>query len=196
MRWRRWLSWNWGDFAEIVIAPGYTPEALEMLRTSKNLRIIEVNGGELRGYDLRTVAGGVLIQEPDINRVTISRANLVTPRSPSDDELADLDLAWRLVGHVKSNAIVLVRDGLLIGVGAGQMSRIDSVELAIRKANLHGHLLNGAVAASDAFFPFPDSVEALGENHSSLAVGFEKRHEYCGRPGRGGHSKMGFKLRQ
>ena len=150
-----------GDFAEIVIAPGYTPEALEMLSTSKNLRIIEVNGGELRGYDLRTVAGGVLIQEPDINRVTISRANLVTPRSPSDEELADLDLAWRLVGHVKSNAIVLVRDGLLIGVGAGQMSRIDSVELAIRKANLHGHLLNGAVAASDAFFPFPDSVEAL-----------------------------------
>lgn len=152
-----------GDFAEIVIAPGFAPDALETLRTSKNLRILQVSGAALKGYDVRTVAGGLLVQEPDIATSLAAQASLVSPRTPTDEELSDLDLAWRLVRHVKSNAIVLVRDGLLVGVGAGQMSRIDSVELALRKARLHGHLLNGAVAASDAFFPFPDSVEALGE---------------------------------
>ena len=150
-----------GDFAELVLAPDFVGGALEILRSSKNLRILKVDVSTLKGFDLRTIAGGVLVQEPDINRSRIAHASLASSRSPSDDELADLELAWRIVGHVKSNAIVLVRDGLLIGVGAGQMSRIDSVELAIRKAKLHGHLLNGAVAASDAFFPFPDSVETL-----------------------------------
>lgn len=150
-----------GDFAELVIAPGFVDGALEVLQTSKNLRILKVDVSKLTGFDLRTVAGGVLVQEPDLNRSRIAHAALSSNRPPSDEELADLELAWRIVGHVKSNAIVLVRDGLLIGVGAGQMSRIDSVELAIRKAKLHGHLLNGAVAASDAFFPFPDSVETL-----------------------------------
>lgn len=152
-----------GDFAEIIIAPGFSPEALEELRMSKNLRILEVSGAALAGYDVRTVAGGLLVQEPDVAASTMSQAKLVSSRPPTDEELADLDLAWRVVRHVKSNAIVLVRDGLLIGVGAGQMSRIDSVELALKKAKSHGHLLNGAVAASDAFFPFPDSVEALGD---------------------------------
>lgn len=150
-----------GDFAELVLAPDFIEGALDVLRTSKNLRILKVDVSTLKGFDLRTVAGGVLVQEPDIDRSRIAHAMLSSSRTPSDEELADLELAWRIVGHVKSNAIVLVRDGLLIGVGAGQMSRIDSVELAIRKAKTHGHLLNGAVAASDAFFPFPDSVETL-----------------------------------
>ena len=150
-----------GDFAELVIAPDFVDGALDVLKTSKNLRILKVDVSKLLGFDLRTIAGGVLVQEPDLHRSRIAHASLVSNRAPSDEELSDLELAWRLVGHVKSNAIVLVRDGLLIGVGAGQMSRIDSVELAIRKAKLHGHLLNGAVAASDAFFPFPDSVETL-----------------------------------
>jgi phosphoribosylaminoimidazolecarboxamide formyltransferase/IMP cyclohydrolase len=144
-----------------VIAPKFSDSALTILRTSKNLRIIEVEVDKLRGVELRTVAGGVLVQEPDAARTELSPAQLSSRRVPTDDELIDLDLAWRLVGHVKSNAIVLVRGGLLIGVGAGQMSRIDSIELAISKAKTHGHLLSGAVAASDAFFPFPDSIEAL-----------------------------------
>jgi phosphoribosylaminoimidazolecarboxamide formyltransferase/IMP cyclohydrolase len=152
-----------GDFAEIVIAPSYSREALETLQTSKNLRIIEVSMQSLRGHDVRTVAGALLVQEPDTGRSEVSRAALATSRVPTDEELIDLDLAWRLVGHVKSNAIVLVHGGLLIGVGAGQMSRIDSIELAISKAKAHGHVLNGAVAASDAFFPFPDSIQALAE---------------------------------
>jgi phosphoribosylaminoimidazolecarboxamide formyltransferase/IMP cyclohydrolase len=152
-----------GDFAEIVVAPSFSKDGLATLQTSKNLRIIEASIQGLRGYEVRTVAGALLVQEPDADRSVVSRAALVTPRAPTDDELVDLDLAWRIVGHVKSNAIVLVRGGLLIGVGAGQMSRIDSIELAIHKAKTHGHLLAGAVAASDAFFPFPDSVESLAE---------------------------------
>lgn len=159
-----------GDFAEIVVAPSYSPEALEVLRTSKNLRILEVSVGRLSGFEVRTVAGSVLIQEPDVSRSAISDNERVTSRKPTDDELADLDMAWRVCGHVKSNAIVLVRGGLLIGVGAGQMSRIDSIELALRKAKMHGHLLNGAVAASDAFFPFPDSIEALEAEGVSCVV--------------------------
>ena len=159
-----------GDFAEIVIAPSYSPEGLEVLRSSKNLRIIKVASGVWRGLEARTIAGGLLIQEPDTNRSHTAHAKLVSPRPPSDDELADLELAWRLVGHVKSNAVVLVRDGLLIGVGAGQMSRIDSIELAIRKAKSHGHILNGAVAASDAFFPFPDSVETLADEGITCVI--------------------------
>jgi phosphoribosylaminoimidazolecarboxamide formyltransferase/IMP cyclohydrolase len=159
-----------GDFAEIVVAPSYSDDALEVLRTSKNLRILQVDSRPLSGFEIRTVAGSVLMQEPDVSGAGISSAERATPRKPTDDELADLDLAWRVCGHVKSNAIVLVRGGLLIGVGAGQMSRIDSVELAIRKAKLHGHLLSGAVAASDAFFPFSDSVEALAAEGITCVV--------------------------
>jgi phosphoribosylaminoimidazolecarboxamide formyltransferase/IMP cyclohydrolase len=159
-----------GDFAEIVLAPSFSQEALATLQTSKNLRILRVNPAALTGYELRTVAGAVLIQQPDITRSTLASAQRVSDRIATDDELVDLDLAWRIVGHVKSNAIVLVRGGLLIGVGAGQMSRIDSIELAIRKAKAHGHLLNGAVAASDAFFPFPDSVEALAAEGISCVI--------------------------
>jgi phosphoribosylaminoimidazolecarboxamide formyltransferase/IMP cyclohydrolase len=159
-----------GDFAEIVIAPSFSEQALEVLRTSKNLRILKVDESQFSGYELRTIAGGLLVQQPDINRSHSAHAKLVSPRAPTDDELSDLELAWRLVGHVKSNAIVLVRDGLLIGVGAGQMSRIDSIELAIKKAKSHGHILDGAVAASDAFFPFPDSIEALAEEGITCVV--------------------------
>lgn len=159
-----------GDFAEIVIAPSFEEGALEVLRSSKSLRILEVGGSPFRGYDARTVAGGILVQEPDVAPSLASQATLASVRVPTDEEMADLDLAWRIVRHVKSNAIVLVRDGLLIGVGAGQMSRIDSVELAIRKAKMHGHLLHGSVAASDAFFPFPDSVEALGKEGITCVV--------------------------
>ena len=151
------------DFAELVIAPGFSAGGLEVLKTSKNLRIIKASVSALTGYDIRSVAGGVLVQQPDVVRVSPAEAELATTRTPTPEELVDLELAWRVVAHVKSNAIVLVKNGLLVGVGAGQMSRIDSIETAIRKATAHGHLLDGAVAASDAFFPFPDSVEALAD---------------------------------
>lgn len=167
------------DFAELVIAPGFTREGLEVLRTSKTLRIIKANVSSLIGFEVRTVAGGILVQEPDVLRVTPTEAELVTKRTPTPDELTDLELAWRVVAHVKSNAIVLVKDGLLVGVGAGQMSRIDSIETAIRKATAHGHLLQGAVAASDAFFPFSDSIDALADVGVTCVVspGGAKRDE-------------------
>lgn len=152
-----------GDFAEIVIAPSYTNDARMVLETRKNLRVIQVDDGALSGCEIRTVAGAVLVQESDVKRSSVTLSNLVSKRIPSAEELSDLELAWRIVGHVKSNAIVLVRDGLLIGVGAGQMSRIDSIELAFKKAKMHGHMITGAVAASDAFFPFADSIQAFSE---------------------------------
>jgi phosphoribosylaminoimidazolecarboxamide formyltransferase/IMP cyclohydrolase len=167
------------DFAELIIAPSFTEEALSVLRTSKNLRILKATVDTLGGYEVRSVAGAILVQEPDVLRTSPSGAELVSGRVPTDEEIADLGLAWRLVAHVKSNAIVLVKDGLLVGVGAGQMSRIDSIELAIKKALHHGHLLQGAVAASDAFFPFPDSIDALAEAGITCVVspGGAKRDE-------------------
>jgi phosphoribosylaminoimidazolecarboxamide formyltransferase / IMP cyclohydrolase len=153
------------DFAEIVVAPDFEPEALEVLKTSKNLRLLRVpmETAAARRFEVRVVEGGVLIQENDHTLSDVREAKQVSKRAPSAVELRDLEFAWRVCGHVKSNAIVLVKDETLVGVGAGQMSRIDSVELAISKAHTHKHDLKGAVCASDAFFPFPDNVEALGE---------------------------------
>lgn len=171
-----------GDFAEIVIAPSYSKEALAILETRKNLRLIEIEDGVLGGLELRTVAGAVLVQESDVGRSSVTIGGLVSSRMPSEEELSDIELAWRIVGHVKSNAIVLVRDGLLIGVGAGQMSRIDSIELAFKKAKMHGHIVDGAVAASDAFFPFADSIEAFAEEGVCAVVapsGARRDDEVC-----------------
>jgi phosphoribosylaminoimidazolecarboxamide formyltransferase/IMP cyclohydrolase len=103
------------DFAELVVAPAFSQEALSVLRASKNLRILQIDGSALSGHEVRSVIGGILVQQPDINRSQVTHATLASVRSPTDDELCDLDLAWRIVGHVKSNAIVLVRDGLLVG---------------------------------------------------------------------------------
>ena len=151
------------DFAEIVLAPDFAPDALAVLKTSKTLRIIRVPVGAAvkKRYEMRIVEGGVLIQEEDAHLSRVSEARTVSSRPAQERELRDLEFAWKVCAQVKSNAIVLVKDGVLIGTGAGQMSRIDSVELALSKAHLHGHDTNGAVCASDAFFPFPDSVETL-----------------------------------
>ena len=151
------------DFCEIVVAPSYTEEAKQLLKSSKNLRVIELSGDKPfnRKQDIRYVEGGVLIQELDLEVSKIEDAKIVSKAQPTKEQLTDLQFAWNICAQVKSNAIVVVKDNKLIGVGGGQMSRIDSVELAISKAKTHGHDLNGAVVASDAFFPFPDSVETL-----------------------------------
>lgn len=114
-------------------------------------------------YDLRKVSGGLLVQDADRNPLSLNQARVVTKREPTPEELVDLDFAWRVVKHVKSNAIVFAKNGQTLGVGAGQMSRVDSVRIAIAKAqeSLHdAHILNGCVMASDAFFPFRDGVDA------------------------------------
>jgi len=146
-------------FLEVVIAPGFEPDALEILNSKKNLRVLEIApsaGGPSPGYDFRRVAGGLLVQERDRDDMDVRKGQVVTKRTPSEDEYEALDFAWRVVKHVKSNAIVIATKDQLIGVGAGQMSRVDSMKIAVMKANFP---TRGAVLASDAFFPFRDVVD-------------------------------------
>ena len=149
------------DFAEIVVAPHFESAAVEILARKKNLRLIEVAIEGEQGLEFRSVEGGMLVQSSDGAVSRIDSAEQMSG-TPLDARLsADLSLAWSVCAHVKSNAVVIVKEGMLVGSGAGQMSRIDSTELAISKATLHQHDLTGAVAASDAFFPFADSLEHL-----------------------------------
>jgi phosphoribosylaminoimidazolecarboxamide formyltransferase/IMP cyclohydrolase len=157
-------------FYEAIIAPEYSPGALEILRGKKNLRILAthiVPGSEAAGaaqarqIDARSVSGGLLLQTVDIiGEQELSSYKVVTDREPNLDELTDLMFAWKAVRHVKSNAIVLARKLTLLGVGAGQMNRVSSVQLAVDKA---GDRARGSVLASDAYFPFPDGVEAAAK---------------------------------
>ena len=145
-------------FLEVIIAPGFTPAALEILRAKTNLRLIELNPEPLKSWlDMKRVPGGLLAQEADLIDLDPGQLQVVTRRKPSDEEWEDLRFAWRVVKHVKSNAIVVARSGQTLGVGAGQMSRILSAQIAINQA---GDKAQGAVLASDAFFPFDDVVHA------------------------------------
>ncbi len=145
------------QFIEVLFAPGYTPEALEILTQKQNIRILEdqerrrVPLGELQG---RQVQGGILVQDRDNIVLDRSTMEVVTDRQPSEQEWSDLLFAWRVCKHVKSNAIILSKGDRTVGIGAGQMSRVDSVRLALEKCRLDS--VEGAVLASDAFFPFAD----------------------------------------
>jgi phosphoribosylaminoimidazolecarboxamide formyltransferase/IMP cyclohydrolase len=152
-------------FIECVIAPGYSEAAFHVLTTrpswKKNVRLLRTgaldrDAAEARALDFRRVDGGLLVQTRDLPADDFANARVVTRRAPSAAELADLRFAWLVCKHVKSNAIVLARDAMVVGVGAGQMSRVDAVHLAVRKA---GDRVQGAVLASDAFFPFRDNVD-------------------------------------
>ncbi|MFZ1756526.1 MAG: bifunctional phosphoribosylaminoimidazolecarboxamide formyltransferase/IMP cyclohydrolase [Caldilineaceae bacterium] len=149
-----------GDlFVEIVAAPAYDEDALALLMRKKNLRILRATGAPGRTLSLRSVYGGVLVQEIDQSQDDLDPAawQIVSRAQPTEAQLADMAFAWRTCRHVKSNAIVYVHNQATVGVGAGQMSRVDSVMLAGHKA---GERARGAVMASDAFFPFPDGIEA------------------------------------
>jgi phosphoribosylaminoimidazolecarboxamide formyltransferase/IMP cyclohydrolase len=155
------------NFVELLFAPGYTEDALEVLREKPNIRIIEDSErrqpppGE---RDMRRVMGGVMLQEGDTDLQGRDDMEVVTERKPDEGEWGELLFAWKVAKHVRSNAIVLSRDLGTIGIGAGQMSRVDSVRLAIEKAReAQPEKLEGAVMASDAFFPFPDGPEAAIE---------------------------------
>jgi phosphoribosylaminoimidazolecarboxamide formyltransferase/IMP cyclohydrolase len=145
-------------FLECIIAPEFTPEALALLGVKKGLRLLRgvIAPGEPTELELRSVAGGVLVQTRDAATASAAGARVVTRRAPTPKELADLDFAWRVAKNVKSNAIVFAADGGTIGVGAGQMSRVDSVRIAVAKARFP---LERSVLASDAFFPFRDGVD-------------------------------------
>jgi phosphoribosylaminoimidazolecarboxamide formyltransferase/IMP cyclohydrolase len=146
---------------EAVVAPGYEASALELLAGRKNLRLLDMSAtaGDEFGLQLKAVSGGLLIQTSDSLPAQSDQWKCVTDRQPSAEEMEALIFAWRIVRHVKSNAIVYARAGVLVGVGAGQMSRVDSVKLGASKARDLKHAVEGTVLASDAFFPFPDGVE-------------------------------------
>ena len=156
-------------FYEIVVAPGYEPDALEVLKKKRNLRVLEVSSPEeaQESYDMRPLSGGLLVQSRDVLAEDASAWKTATERVPTEAELLDLDFAWKAAKHVKSNAIVLARDGTLIGMGAGQPNRVTSVHLALRAA---GEQARGSVLASDAFFPFADGVELASEGGVAAVV--------------------------
>ncbi len=155
-------------FTEVVIAPDVTDEAKEVFAAKKNLRLLTTGGlpdPRSKGRTWRQVAGGYLIQDRDNGHIALDDLKVVTKRAPTDAELADLLFAWRVAKHVKSNAIVYVKDGSTVGVGAGQMSRVDSALIAAKKAERMADALGlpqpltiGSAVASDAFFPFPDGL--------------------------------------
>jgi len=151
-----------GLFVEAIVAPGFAPEALEILTTKPkwkaNVRLIKVGdlGDERSDWVYRFIDGGVLMQEGDISADPEEDWKVVTEAKPTDVQMADLRFAWSIVRHVKSNAIVVCKEGMLLGAGAGQMSRVDSTEIAINKA---GDQISGSALGSDAFFPFPDSID-------------------------------------
>jgi phosphoribosylaminoimidazolecarboxamide formyltransferase / IMP cyclohydrolase len=150
-------------FTEVLIAPGFTPEALELLRTRKALRTLEAEAPSHHLRHYRSIDGGLLVQSPDRADATIeSRASwrVMSKVEPDEQTWRDLELAWRVCAHVSSNAIVVATDGAAVGIGGGQQSRLDSARLAVGKA---GDRVKGAVAASDAFFPFRDGLDTLAE---------------------------------
>ncbi len=158
-------------FYEAVIAPEFTPDALDILRRKKNLRLLAthcpiepktLNSQALRSGrpDVRSVSGGLLLQTPDAVGERETEYRVVTEREPTLEEVTDLMFAWKAVRHVKSNAIVLAHKLMVVGVGAGQMNRVTSVQLAVEKAVDRAR---GAVLASDAYFPFADGVEVAAK---------------------------------
>ena len=158
-------------FAEIIIAPEYDQDALELLKEKPKLRVIRMRsaGSDTRGVHQithRTALGGILLQDEDQRIVTVEDLKVVTSASPTDEQIKDMLFAWKVVKHSKSNAIVFAKDQVSVGIGCGQTSRVDSTWIAAKRA---GDRAKGAVMASDAFFPFPDSVEEAAQ-HGIAAI--------------------------
>ncbi len=145
-------------FVEAVIAPSYEPGALNILKRKKNIRILESAGlnKSSHGWDLKKVVGGLLVQERDFKPLIMDELKVASEREPTKEEFKDLEFAWKVVRHVKSNAIVFSKNKVTVGIGAGQMSRVDAVKIAAQKSNGR---CEGAVMASDAFFPFRDAID-------------------------------------
>lgn len=161
-------------FVECIVAPGYEEAALAKLVSKKNLRLMQINPEETKRdrYDveLKGISGGYLVQTPDIRSLTESDLKVVTKRAPSAEEKRAMLFGWKVAKHVKSNAIVFAREGQTLGVGAGQMSRVDSVKIAVMKAAVAGLQLQGSVVASDAFFPFLDGVEEAAKAGATAVI--------------------------
>jgi len=153
------------QFVEVIIAPGIVEEALQVLSTKENIRILDTGtlGGQNNNPKLLSVSGGLLIQDSDIATLSSEDIKIVSEREPSEDEIKNCLFAWKVCKFVKSNAIVYTKDNQTIGIGAGQMSRIDSAQIAASKALERGFKTEGCSMASDAFFPFRDGIDAAAK---------------------------------
>ena len=157
-------------FVECIVAPGFDEKAKAIFAAKKNLRLLELPAGGLepeRELQLKRILGGMLVQQPDLGELSDAELRTVTKRVPTADEMHTMRFAWKVSKHVKSNAIVFARESATLGVGAGQMSRVDSVKLAVMKAQVP---LQGSVVASDAFFPFPDGVEEAAKAGATAVI--------------------------
>jgi len=161
-------------FSEVIIAPDFEPDARALLQKKKNLRLMKklafTSKDETDEMDIRSVIGGLLVQEKDREDLKDIESKVVTQRPPTADEMRAMMFGWRIVKHVKSNAIVYVAKDRTLGIGAGQMSRVDASRIAIWKAKDAGLSLVGSVVASDAFFPFPDGLIAAAEAGATAAI--------------------------
>jgi phosphoribosylaminoimidazolecarboxamide formyltransferase/IMP cyclohydrolase len=157
-------------FLEVIAAPAFDDGAKSAFASKKNLRLVEVPAGQ-QNWVLKNISGGILVQDSDLHTLADADLKVVTKRPPTPEEKRALLFAWKVCKHVKSNAIVYARlyenDGQIVGVGAGQMSRVDSCKLGAMKAQLP---LKGTVAASDAFFPFPDGVEEIAKAGATAII--------------------------
>jgi phosphoribosylaminoimidazolecarboxamide formyltransferase / IMP cyclohydrolase len=161
------------QFVEVVIAPAYTADALAVIAQKKNVRVLEIalpTGAMIAQQDMKRVGGGLLLQDADAHDVDAAHFKVVTAKAPTPGQVVDLLFAWRVAKFVKSNAIVYCRDGRTLGVGAGQMSRVDSTRIAAIKAANAGLDLAGSVVASDAFFPFRDGLDVVADNGAIAVV--------------------------
>jgi phosphoribosylaminoimidazolecarboxamide formyltransferase/IMP cyclohydrolase len=159
------------QFAEVVIAPRVEPEAKAACAAKPNVRVLEVPIARgANGYDFKRVGGGMLVQSADAKLIERDETRVVTKKAPSESQWADLLFAWRVAKHVKSNAIVFCRDRATVGVGAGQMSRVDSARIASIKAKTNGLTLAGSVVASDAFFPFRDGLDVVVDSGAVAVI--------------------------
>lgn len=167
------------QFVEVLIAPSYTAEALAIFTSKANVRVLQIalpKGGTTpfdhgrNAQDMKRVGSGILIQTADNHEITPTELKVVTQKHPTPQQMADLLFAWRVAKYVKSNAIVFCGDGMTLGVGAGQMSRVDSTKIAAIKAQNAGLSLKNSVVASDAFFPFRDGIDVLAEAGASCVI--------------------------
>jgi phosphoribosylaminoimidazolecarboxamide formyltransferase/IMP cyclohydrolase len=160
-----------GQFAEVIIAPEITADARAVFAAKQNLRVLVVPMGRTQGvFDFKRVGGGLLVQTADEARIAQSDLTVVTKRVPTEQEMRDLLFAWRVAKYVKSNAIVYCKDEMTVGVGAGQMSRVDSARIAAIKAENNKMTVKGSVVASDAFFPFRDGLDVLAQAGATAVI--------------------------
>jgi phosphoribosylaminoimidazolecarboxamide formyltransferase / IMP cyclohydrolase len=159
------------QFVEVLIAPSFTAEAKQVFAAKQNVRLLEIPlGNGLNLHDVKRVGGGLLVQSPDAKNVALAELKVVTKLQPTQQQLQDLMFAWRVAKYVKSNAIVFCGNGMTLGVGAGQMSRIDSARIASIKAQNAGLTLAGSAVASDAFFPFRDGLDVVVDAGATCVI--------------------------